>query len=118
PDGALFLSTDNDPDGGHSLTSGSIWRVAPGGRRAGLGARAIGRPRGLAVLPDGRLAVTDYIHHVVELIAPATGGVTLLAGAWDQPGFVDGGPADARFSAPYGLVVRSDGTLVVADFDN
>src|SRR5439155_3851323 len=80
--------------------------------------RAIGRPRGLAVLPDGRVAATDYIHHVVELIAPSTGGVTLLAGAWDQPGLVDGSGADARFSAPYGIAVRGDGALVIADFDN
>jgi len=118
PDGTLYISTDNDPDGGHSQSSGSIWRVAPGGRSATLIARGIGRPRGLAVLPDGRLAATDYIHHVVELIAPATGGVTLLAGAWDQPGFADGDAASARFSAPYGLAVRSDSTLVIADYDN
>jgi YVTN family beta-propeller protein len=118
PDGTLFVSTDNDPDGGHSLSSGSIWRVAAGGRSATLVARAIGRPRGLVVLPDGRLATADYIHHVIELIAPATGGVTLLAGAWDQPGFADGDAASGRFSAPYGLAVRSDGTLVVADYDN
>lgn len=117
-DGTLYISTDNDPDGGHSQASGSIWRVAPGGQTAVLIARAIGRPRGLAVLPDGRLAATDYIHHVVELIAPSTGGVTLLAGAWDQPGLVDASGTDARFSAPYGLAVRGDGALVIADFDN
>jgi YVTN family beta-propeller protein len=116
--GTLYVSTDNDPDGGHSLTSGSIWRVPPGGHTAVLVARAIGRPRGLAVLPDGRIAATDYLHHVVELIAPGTGGVTILAGAWDQPGLVDLSGADARFSGPYGIAVRGDGTLVIADFDN
>jgi YVTN family beta-propeller protein len=117
-DGTLYISTDNDPDGGHSPTSGSIWRVAPGGQTAVLVARAIGRPRGLVVLPDGRLAATDYVHHVVELISPSTGGVTLLAGAWDQAGLVDASGSDARFSAPYGLAVRGDGALVIADFDN
>ena len=117
-DGTLFISTDNDQNGGHSSMSGSIWRVDPGANTAVLVASAIGRPRGLAVLPDGRLAVTDYVHHVVELITPSNGAVARLAGAWDQPGFVDQSGNNARFSAPYGLVVRGDGALVLADFDN
>ena len=117
-DGTLFISTDNDQNGGHSAMSGSIWRVAPGTHSAVLVAAAIGRPRGLAVLPDGRLAATDYVHHVVELIDPGTGAVTPLAGAWDQPGSVNDSGGSARFAAPYGLVVRGDGALVLADFDN
>jgi YVTN family beta-propeller protein len=117
-DGTLYISTDNDQSGGHSAMSGSIWKVAAGAQTAVLVAGSIGRPRGLAVLSDGRIAATDYVHHVVELIAQDTGTVTLLAGAWDQPGFVDDTGATARFSSPYGVAVRGDGTLVVADFDN
>jgi DNA-binding beta-propeller fold protein YncE len=118
PDGTLYISTDNDQQGGHSSMSGSIWRVAPGGHTAALIVGSIGRPRGLAVLPDGRLAAADYVHHVVQLIHPGTGAVTPLAGAWDQPGFVDDSGGAARFSAPYGAVVRGDGALVVTDLDN
>jgi DNA-binding beta-propeller fold protein YncE len=81
-------------------------------------ARAIGRPRGLAVLPDGKLAASDYDHHVIEIVDPATGGVAPLAGAWDSPGMVDGAAMDARFSVPYGIAVRDDGAIVVADFGN
>lgn len=117
-DGTLFISTDNDQNGGHSSMSGSIWRVDPGTHTAVLVVAAIGRPRGLAMLPDGRLAATDYVHHVVQLISPATGAVTPLAGAWDQPGFVDDSGGAARFSAPYGVVVRGDGALVLAEFEN
>jgi DNA-binding beta-propeller fold protein YncE len=117
-DGTLYISTDNDQNGGHSAMTGSIWRVAPGGHTPELIAGSIGRPRGLAVLPDGRLAATDYVHHVVQLIDPATGAVSLLAGAWDQPGFVDDSGGAARFSAPYGAAVRGDGALVLAEFDN
>ncbi|HEU4732113.1 MAG TPA: hypothetical protein VFT22_29665, partial [Kofleriaceae bacterium] len=117
-DGTLFVATDNDPAGGHSLMSGSIWRIAPGSRIAMVVAAAIGRPRGLAVLPDGRLAVCDYAHHVIELVDPGSGGVTVLAGAWDQPGFADATGATARFATPYGLALRSDGSLAVADHDN
>ena len=117
-DGTLFISTDNDQNGGHSSMSGSIWRVDPGTHTAVLIVAAIGRPRGLAVLPDGRLVATDYIHHVIELIDPGTGAVSPLAGAWDQPGLVNDSGGSARFAAPYGIVVRGDGALVLADFDN
>jgi DNA-binding beta-propeller fold protein YncE len=71
------------------------------------------------VLPDGRVAVADYAHDVIELLAPGTGVVTLLAGRWDQPGMVDDDTGGAtRFSSPYGIAARGDGTLVVADFGN
>ncbi|HEX7840691.1 MAG TPA: hypothetical protein VF469_24610 [Kofleriaceae bacterium] len=117
-DGTLYVSTDNDDSGGHSLMSGTIWSIAPGSSSAVVVARAIGRPRGLAVLPDGKLAASDYDHHVIQIVDPATGAVTLLAGAWDSPGMVDGAGTDARFSVPYGMAVRDDGALVIADFDN
>src|SRR5205085_5970399 len=78
----------------------------------------IGRPRGRAALPDGRLAIGDYMHHVVELFNPADNKLTVIAGTWDAKGMVDGQGADARFSTPYHLVVRPDGKLLVADYDN
>jgi sugar lactone lactonase YvrE len=117
-DGTLYVSTDNDPAGNHNLMSGTIWRVDVESGQATVIARAIGRPRGLAVLPDGRLAVADYLHHVVELVDVGTGRVTTIAGTWDGKGMVNGAGVAARFSSPYNLVVRSDGKLVVTDFDN
>jgi len=117
-DGTLYVSTDNDPAGNHNLMSGTIWRVDVESGQATVVARAIGRPRGLAVLPDGRLAVADYLHHVVELVDVSTGRVTTIAGTWDGKGMVNGAGAVARFSAPYNVVVRGDGKLVVTDFDN
>ena len=117
-DGTLYVSTDNDQAGNHTPMSGSIWKVDLGARKATVLANAIGRPRGLALLPDGRLAVADYIHHVIEAVDPTTGQVTPIAGAWDTNGMVDGDAAAARFSAPYNIVVRSDGKLMVTDYDN
>jgi len=117
-DDTLYVSTDNDENGTHSLMTGTIWRIPPGARSAAVVASGIGRPRGLAVLPDGRLAVSDYVHHVVELADPVTGRVSLLAGAWDTPGTTDATGADARFTIPYGLAVRADGALVIADYGN
>jgi DNA-binding beta-propeller fold protein YncE len=116
--GMLYVSTDNDQNGNHTTMSGTIWRVDVESGAAAVLANAIGRPRGLAVLPDGRLAVADYLHHVIELVDPHTGTVTPIAGAWDVKGMIDGAGAVARFSAPYGIAVRGDGKLIVADYDN
>lgn len=118
PSGMLYVSTDNDQSGNHTLMSGSIWRVDIDAGTAVVLANGIGRPRGLAVLPDGRIAAADYLHHVIELVDPHTGQVTTIAGAWDARGMVDGAGAAARFSSPYSLAVRADGKLIVTDFDN
>jgi sugar lactone lactonase YvrE len=116
--GTLYVETDNAANGAHSLTSGTIWRVDVASKTATVIATDLGRPRGLAVLPDGELAVSDYAHHVVMRLDPTTGTHSVIAGAADAPGYVDGDGADARFTAPYGLAVRSDGMLIVADFGN
>lgn len=118
PDGTFYVSTDNDPTGAHNPMSGTIWKVDVKGKKATVVANAIGRPRGMAVLSDGRIAVADYLHHVIEIVTPATGKATVIAGAFDAPGMVDGAGTVARFSTPYFVVARSDGKLVVTDFDN
>ncbi len=118
PDGTFYVSTDNDPTGAHNPMSGTIWKVDVNAKKATVVANAIGRPRGMAVLSDGRIAVADYLHHVIEIVDPKTGKATTIAGAFDVPGMIDGAGAIARFSTPYFVVVRSDGKLVVTDFDN
>jgi hypothetical protein len=118
PDGTFYVSTDNDPTGTHNPMSGTIWKVDVNARKATAVATAIGRPRGMAVLSDGRIAVADYMHHVIEIVDPKTGKATTIAGAFDGPGMVDGAGAVARFSTPYFIVARSDGKLLVTDFDN
>jgi len=117
PDGTLYVSTDRDPQGMSGPMAGTIWRVDVGARTATPIASRMGRPRGIAVLPDGRIAATDYVHHVIELVDPKTGAVTPLAGTWDQKGYADGAGAVAKFSMPYGIAVVN-GALVVADFEN
>jgi sugar lactone lactonase YvrE len=116
-DGTLYVSTDRDPQGLHGPMTGTIWRIDIAAQTATPIAVAIGRPRGLAVLPTGGLVATDYAHHVVELVDPATGAVAPLAGAWDQSGWVDDSGGAARFSSPYGVAVVN-GEIVVADHGN
>jgi hypothetical protein len=117
-DGTLYVSTDNDQNGNHTSMSGTIWKVDLGRGTAVVVANAIGRPRGITMLPDGRLAAADYLHHVVELIDVNTGAVTPIAGGWDAPGMVDGAGGIARFWTPYYVGLRSDGKLLVTDYEN
>jgi streptogramin lyase len=118
PDGTLYVETDNDKAANHDLMSGSIWTVDVHQHVAVCIANAIGRPRGLVVLPSGELALADQLHHVIETLDPTTGTVTTIAGTWDKPGYADAAGAAARFSTPYGMVLRGDGNLVVVDQAN
>ncbi len=117
-DGTLYVSTDNDDTGGHTLMSGTVWRVDVHAKAATVIVRGIGRPRSLAVRADGTLVLADDLHHVVRTLNPSSGALTTIAGAWDVPGFADGPGASARFSSPYGVGVRGDGTIVLTDYDN
>ena len=114
-DGTLYVTTDNDSAGAHTAMTGTIWRVDIHAATAVVIAERIGKPRGLVALPDGGLAISDYQHHVIQLVATTTGTLTPLAGTWDVKGMVNG--AGGKFSTPYGMVLR-DGKLIVADFDN
>lgn len=113
----LYLDTDVDPQGSKSSTSGTIWRVDVPTQTATPVAPDIGRPRGVALLSDGRLALSDYRNNRILLLDPQTGAVTTLAGS-GCAGYADGQGTSAEFSTPYGLDVRADGTLVVADYGN
>jgi streptogramin lyase len=118
PDGTFYVSTDNDPTGAHNPMSGTIWRVDVNAKKATAVATAIGRPRGMAVLSDGRIAVADYLHHVIEIVDPKTGKATTIAGAFDAPGMVDGAMASARFSHPQGMVAAANGDVYLTDLGN
>lgn len=115
PDGTLYIETDANDRGGRSNSTGTIWRVPPGERTAEVIARDLGRPRGLVVLPDGRLAMSDYVLHIIETLDPNDGRVSLLAGSRGRAGSANGDGAAARFNRPYGMALRGDGSLVVAD---
>lgn len=121
PDGALYVGTDNDDTGAHTLMTGTIWKVDVATKTAAVVVRGIGRARGLAALPDGRVIVTDFLHHTIRALDPAQKTMTLVAGAEDVPGFMDGDAGTARFDAPYGVAVIDAATspaLIVADYAN
>ena len=79
-------------------------------------------PEHVLVLSDGRLLVADSGNHVIyEVVSQggSTGSATVYAGSEGASGNVNGGSAsEARFSAPVGLALASDGRVLVADRDN
>jgi hypothetical protein len=118
PNGKLYVQTDDNDMGVHSTTSGTLWLVDPATGSATVLARDLGRPRGLAVLGNGRIAMADYQHHVVSIFDPTSATSTPLAGTLDVPGYVnDIGPA-ARFAQPYDIVILDNGDLAVTDSGN
>ena len=72
------------------------------------------RPRGLVVLNNGQLAVTESTGHAVRSLDPNTGTSSLLAGN-NGAGFADGAGVGAKFNQPYSVAVAPNGSLVVAD---
>jgi hypothetical protein len=120
----LYVSTDrdgagqHDPVGSTEQMTGSVWRIDTSARTATVVVEKIGRPRSLAALSDGRIAIADYAHHVIQILDPASGALSPLAGTWNGAGGADGVGAAASFNEPYGIVQRSDGKLVVADYGN
>jgi sugar lactone lactonase YvrE len=117
-DGMIYAETDDNDQGVHTIDSGTVWRVDPTTGSAAVVARDLGRPRGLAVLPDGRIAMSDHMHHVLKILDPATGLTTPLAGTADVAGFTNATGLAARFAQPYDIVLLPDGDLAVADQDN
>lgn len=116
-DGTLYAQTDANDREERSYDTGTLWRIDRQTGRATPLARDLGRPRGLAVLPDGRVVMVDNEHHVVRTYDPATAMVTDLAGVRDAAGFAEGAGAEARFNRPYDVVVVGD-RLLVADQNN
>lgn len=115
PDGTLYVQTDGDDAGRRDYESGTIWRVDRDTGVATPLVRSVGRPRGLVVLPDGRLVMADNEHHVVRILDVGTRQITDLAGGRDAAGYADGAGAAARFDHPYDVVLTRDNVLIVAD---
>ncbi|NUO47293.1 MAG: hypothetical protein HOV80_00395 [Polyangiaceae bacterium] len=118
-DGKLIVQTDFNEQGGNGGTSGGVlWLVDPGTGVAAVLASGVGRPRGLARLPNGMIAMSDVERHDIRLFDPGTSAITDLAGKAGESGLEDGSGGAARFDRPYGMVVSTDGDILVADQNN
>jgi hypothetical protein len=74
-------------------------------------------PTAVAVGADGSVYVADSRNHCIREISPG-GAVSTAAGQAGRAGYRDGRGTQALFSAPAGLAVAGDGSLLVADTGN
>lgn len=109
----LWVQTDYESTGAE--LKGALWTVDLSSGEMTLKKDRLGRVRGLAALPDGRLAMADFIDHVIELYEPKTNSIKLLAGAKATKGYADGSGSAARFNRPYDIVVTANKELIVSD---
>ena len=118
PDGAIYADTDYDPSNVKTSATGTIWRIDPLTGAATVVAADLGRPRGLAALADGRLALADYQNARVRLLDPAAGWRRISPGALAAAGSRTAGERRPGSSCPYGIVALPGGDLVVTDYGN
>jgi hypothetical protein len=74
-------------------------------------------PYGLALLPDGRVLVTDCANHRIRVLSADLQQVSTVAGG-GEAGHRDGAAAQAQFRYPFGLAVLPGGRVLVADGRN
>lgn len=119
PDGTLYI-VETGMQRVVALRNGTVSVVAgssPGGFVEGHGEDAQMLPYlGIAVLPDGNLAVSDPGNYRVRRVTPS-GEVSTLAGT-GRYGFKNGTGDEADLVLPAGLAMGPDGTLYVADSGN
>jgi streptogramin lyase len=83
----------------------------------GTGAAArFASPSNIVADAAGNWYVTDTAAHAIRKVT-ATGVVTTFAGLLGTAGNAVGSGTTARFNAPVGMTIGSDGTLYVADRD-
>ncbi|UQA94355.1 NHL domain-containing thioredoxin family protein [Streptomyces halobius] len=84
-------------------------RIGSGER--GLGADSFNEPQGLALLPDGRVAVADTVNHAIRVFDPGSGALETVAGTGKQwwQGSPTSGPArEVNLSSPWDLAWWQD----------
>lgn len=84
-------------------------RIGTGER--GLTADSFNEPQGLALLPDGRVAVADTVNHAIRVFDPDSGTLETVAGTGNQwwQGSPASGPArEVDLSSPWDLAWWQD----------
>jgi sugar lactone lactonase YvrE len=89
----------------------------PGAVDGGAQAARFFSPSAIAVAADRTAYVADTGNHTIRRVA-ADGTVTTIAGLAGAIGSADGPGAQARFNAPRGIALGSNGIVYVADTGN
>jgi streptogramin lyase len=74
-------------------------------------------PFGIAIDDRGRVIVSEFSAHILRRIGP-DGKISTLAGRARHSGSTDGTGSAARFAAPAGIAIATDGSIYVADMLN
>ncbi|MBL4800265.1 MAG: hypothetical protein JKY45_00125 [Emcibacter sp.] len=77
-------------------------------------------PHGVAVSPEGIIAVAGASSHVIRLITPTDHGymVSTIAGVEGETGLRNGPAKQALFNSPHGLSWDDQGGLLIVDIGN
>jgi sugar lactone lactonase YvrE len=111
----VWIQTDRNAAG---APGGALWKLDLDGPSLELVRDDAGRYRGMAVRDDGKLVLADQLRHVVDVLDPATGSITRLAGTDGADGLVDDAGADARFDLPVDVIAVPGNAVLVADYGN
>jgi hypothetical protein len=126
PDGSFLITEDGGNKVRRVLASGTITRIAGNGVRCGLSTDPCGdggpavlarlnMPNGIALLPDGGIAISDSGDNRIRAVS-ASGVITTIAGNGVAGSWGDNIAAtSANLNAPGSVAAAPDGTVVIAD---
>ncbi len=95
---------------------GTVQKITQSGIKTQVGS-GFNQPKGIALLDNGFLAISDTGNNSIRVLDPANGNNTLLAGGFTA-GFADGTNSQAKFNQPHGITRAPSGVLVIADRGN
>ncbi len=102
-----------------STVAGKIGASGFGGDRGAAIDATLSSPQGLALTPGGDLLIADSGNAAVRLVTFADGLIQTVAGTATAGYNGDGQAAtSAQLNNPWGVAVRSDGAIAIADFSN
>ncbi|WP_242587523.1 NHL domain-containing thioredoxin family protein [Streptomyces sp. MST-110588] len=88
----------------------SVLRRIGSGER-GLGPDSFNEPQGLALLPDGKVAVADTVNHAIRTFDPVSGVIETVAGTgrqWWQGSATSGPAREVDLSSPWDVAWWKD----------
>lgn len=118
--GNLFVLEEVFPDQFQAHNVSRLHKISPTGTQTVV-ADNLTHPRGLLVMGDGRIIVSesDIANRVVELPSAPGGAFKLIAGKQPAGFSGDGGPAtNAQLNNPAGLAVDLSGKIYICDASN